>query len=89
MDKNETLQEAAVREVLEETGLNVECTTLLKVECASGFWARFSFIGQVTGGSLKTVAQADKESLQAKWIGNLNEVTLRAKDILPLIERAR
>ncbi|XP_045468980.1 8-oxo-dGDP phosphatase NUDT18 [Harmonia axyridis] len=89
VDKNETIYDAAVREVLEETGLIVECTTLLKVEVASGFWVRFSYIGHVTGGTLKTVAQADQESLQAKWIGNLNEITLRANDILPLIERAR
>ncbi|XP_044757638.1 8-oxo-dGDP phosphatase NUDT18 [Coccinella septempunctata] len=89
VDKNETLYDAAIREVLEETGLIVECTTLLKVECAKGFWVRFSYIGHVTGGKLKTVSQADQESLQAKWIGDLNEVTLRADDILPLIERAR
>ncbi|KAK9884423.1 hypothetical protein WA026_007270 [Henosepilachna vigintioctopunctata] len=89
VDKNETLHDAAVREVLEETGLVVECTTLLKVECASGLWIRFSFVGHVIGGTLKTSNQADKESLQAKWIENLNEVILRANDILPLIERAR
>ncbi|KAL3276755.1 hypothetical protein HHI36_012125 [Cryptolaemus montrouzieri] len=89
VEKNETLYDAALREVLEETGLIVECTTLLKIECARGLWMRFSFVGHVTGGTLKTPNQADKESLQAKWIGNLNEVTLRADDILPLIERAR
>lgn len=48
-------------------------------------------IGHVTGGSLKTLDQADKESLQAQWLpadpDHLPErVPLRAPDILPLIE---
>lgn len=41
------------------------------------------------GGVLKTVARADAESLQASWIDDLNQLSLRACDILPLIERAK
>ena len=37
------------REVLEETGLEMEPTTLLMVECASGAWFRFVVTGNVTG----------------------------------------
>lgn len=75
--------------MLEETGLTFEPTTLLMVECAGGSWIRFVLTGKVIGGTLKTPSQADQESLQAKWIKNLNELTLRAKDITHLIERAR
>lgn len=75
--------------MLEETGLIIDCTTLLMVECAGGSWIRFVLTGTVTGGMLKTPSQADEESLQAKWIKNLNHVTLRAKDITHLIDRAR
>lgn len=75
--------------MLEETGLHVQCTTLLMVECARGNWVRYVLTGVVTGGSLKTPAEADKESLQAKWVGNLGELTLRATDIMDLINRAR
>lgn len=89
MEKGENILNAAAREVLEETGLHIKCTTLLMVECAKGSWIRFVLTGVVTGGTLKTPAQADKESLQAKWIGNLDELNLRAKDITHLIERAR
>lgn len=85
----ENIYEAAEREVLEETGLKIVCTTLLMVECAGGSWIRFVLTGTVIGGTLKTPAQADTESLQAKWIGNLNELSLRAKDITHLIERAK
>lgn len=85
----ELICDAVKREVLEETGLTIEPTTLLMVECAGGSWIRFVLTGIVTGGTLKTPAQADKESLQAKWIANLEELSLRAKDITHLVDRAR
>ena len=40
------------------------------------------------GGSLKTPSQADSESLQAKWISKLSELTLRAVDIIPIVDHA-
>lgn len=89
MQRGETITEATEREVLEETGLIVECKTLLMVETAGGLWVRFVLTGDIIGGSLKTPAQADKESLQAKWIADLNELTLRAPDIIHLIDRTR
>lgn len=89
VEKGENICDATAREVLEETGLIIECTTLLMVECAGGNWVRFVLTGKVTGGTLKTPSQADQESLQAKWIANLNELTLRATDLMDLIERAR
>lgn len=89
MEQGEQIVDAAVREVLEETGLNVKITTLLGVECAGGSWFRFVLTGTVVSGELKTPARADKDSLQAKWILDLNELNLRSNDILPLIELGR
>lgn len=45
----------------------------------------------MNGGSLKTTAQADKESLQAGWFGReeLKHLNLRATDICPLIYAGR
>lgn len=86
MEKDEQIVDAAVREVFEETGLNIEVKSLLAVECAGGSWFRFVLTGTVLNGELKTPARADKESLQAKWISNMNELSLRSKDILPLID---
>lgn len=64
MEKGENIIEAAMREVLEETGLHVKITTLLAVESASGSWFRFVLTGGITGGDLKVPARADQESLQ-------------------------
>lgn len=89
MEKGETIVQAAVREVLEETGLECEPNTLLVVETAGGMWYRFVLTANIVGGELKTPAKADKESLQAKWISNLQEISLRANDILHLIEKAQ
>lgn len=89
MEPGEDITEAARREVLEETGLHFEVTTLLGVETAGGSWFRFVVTGHVTGGKLKTPADADSESLQAKWIENLSELSLRANDVLNIIERGR
>lgn len=62
---------------------------MLMVECAGGMWIRFVVTGAVKGGMLKTPAQADSESLQAKWVADLQELSLRAGDIVELVERAR
>lgn len=72
---------------MEETGLEMVPTTLLCVECASKAWFRFVLTGNIVGGRLKTPADADSESLQAKWIKDINEVNLRANDIYSIIER--
>lgn len=89
MDKGEDICKATEREVLEETGLVIHCTSLLMVESAKGSWLRFVLTGVVLSGTLKTPTLADQESIQAKWIDNLAELPLRAKDVLPVIERGR
>lgn len=89
VDPNETLTDAIKREVLEETGLMLKPETLILVECATGSWFRFVFIGKVTGGKLKTIEDADEESLQACWVKNVNDLSLRSHDIIPLIERGK
>lgn len=89
MERGETIVQAGIREVLEETGLECEPNNLLVVETAGGMWYRFVMTATVVGGELKTPARADKESLQAKWIGNLQEISLRSNDIIHLIEKAQ
>lgn len=89
MERGETIVQAAEREVLEETSLRVRVTTLLAIESAGGSWFRFVVTGKVMGGELKTPACADSESLQAKWIDDLASLSLRATDILNIVDIAR
>ncbi len=60
VEKNETLEEAAIRETKEETGLEVEITSFL------GAYVKphqndimFSFIGKITGGNLTINAESN------------------------------
>lgn len=89
MERGENICEAAAREVLEETGISAEMTTLLGVEAAGGTWIRFILTGRVLGGNLKSLSEADEESMQGKWVSDLNDLQLRANDIISLIETAR
>lgn len=86
MEENETIVEGMRREVKEETGLECDPVTLLLVEESGPSWIRFTFLAEVTGGSIKTTAEADSESLQAQWWDRVSPLPLRAKDILHLIE---
>jgi len=92
MEQNETIEDAVKREVLEESGMIVEPTSLIYVESpGSGFWFRFTLTGNITGGSLKQLSQGDRESLQARWFSVdaiKTTVDLRAHDIIPLINIA-
>uniref|UniRef100_T1IVJ6 Nudix hydrolase domain-containing protein n=1 Tax=Strigamia maritima TaxID=126957 RepID=T1IVJ6_STRMM len=51
MEPGETIEEAAEREVLEETGLQFRANSILIVECAHGSWVRFVLMGDVIGWS--------------------------------------
>ncbi|RWS23722.1 nudix hydrolase-like protein [Leptotrombidium deliense] len=87
VEPGELFVNAVKREVLEETGHIFEPSTLIAVENADGSWYRFVFTGSVVGGKLKTTA--DSESLQASWIANPEQLSLRSHDILPLLAKAK
>ncbi|XP_072538618.1 8-oxo-dGDP phosphatase NUDT18 [Salminus brasiliensis] len=86
MEQGESIQEAVQREVREEAGVDCEPATLLLVQEKGLQWIRFTFLAEVTGGSLKTKAEADAESLQAQWWDREAPLALRASDILTLID---
>lgn len=86
VESEETFEDAVKREVYQETGLDFEPTTLLKVESSHGTWYRFVYTGNIIGGQLKTVAKADQESLQACYTSDVTKLSLRSLDCLKLIE---
>ncbi|XP_018425720.1 PREDICTED: 8-oxo-dGDP phosphatase NUDT18 [Nanorana parkeri] len=88
LERGETLVDGLCREVKEETGLTCEPITLLAVEERGAAWVRFVFLAQHTGGTLKSPASADKESLQASWWDRVSPLPLRCRDILPLLKLA-
>ncbi|KAG0711971.1 8-oxo-dGDP phosphatase NUDT18 [Chionoecetes opilio] len=63
MEAGETIVEAAKREVLEETGLDTDITTVLMVESAAGSWFRFV----VTGNVLDLETPKLCFTLQGRW----------------------
>jgi len=88
MELNETVEAAAQREVLEESGLTYNPTTLVYIEAMRYHWLRFTLTGTVTGGKLKALDLNDKDSLQAQWFDMAtikSTLTVRAHDIFPLI----
>ncbi|NXW06954.1 NUD18 phosphatase, partial [Fregetta grallaria] len=89
MEPGESIVAAMRREVKEETGLECEPLTLLALEERGPAWIRFAFLARPTGGTLKTLEEADAESLQASWwAGDPSALPLRAPDILPLLDLA-
>ncbi|XP_028659158.1 8-oxo-dGDP phosphatase NUDT18 [Erpetoichthys calabaricus] len=86
MELNESIVEGMRREVKEETGFECSPITLLMVEEHGPRWIRFTFLAEITGGSMKTLENSDSESLQAQWWDRISPLSLRAKDILPLID---
>uniref|UniRef100_A0A8C5RSG0 Receptor accessory protein 4 n=1 Tax=Laticauda laticaudata TaxID=8630 RepID=A0A8C5RSG0_LATLA len=89
MEPRETVAEAVRREVQEETGLQCRPLTLLAVEERGPSWIRFVFLARPTGGTLKSLQQADAESLQARWWDRESPaLPLRSRDILPLMDLA-
>ncbi|XP_056319216.1 8-oxo-dGDP phosphatase NUDT18 [Danio aesculapii] len=86
MEECESILEALQREVREEAGIKCQPITLLLVQEQGPRWVRFIFLAEETGGSLKTTAEADDESLQAHWWDRKSPLPLRGHDILSLID---
>jgi 8-oxo-dGTP diphosphatase len=90
LEPGELLAEAAVREVQEESGIEVRLDGLLCIDQlkADGGGTpnrlRFLFKAEAIGGALKTAA--DEHSLQARWFerGQIDALDLRG----PLVQRA-
>uniref|UniRef100_A0A1I7TBJ9 Nudix hydrolase domain-containing protein n=1 Tax=Caenorhabditis tropicalis TaxID=1561998 RepID=A0A1I7TBJ9_9PELO len=90
VEAGETIEEAVVREVKEETGYSCDVIELLSLQVQGSGWYRYAFFCQITGGDLKTTP--DQESLAAEWYSikdvKANKVQLRGRDFIRLIDEA-
>ncbi|XP_051925030.1 8-oxo-dGDP phosphatase NUDT18 [Hippocampus zosterae] len=86
VEVGESLQEALLREVKEEAGFECQPITLLLIQEQGPQWIRFNFLAKITGGSIKTLSEADQDSLQATWWDRRAPLPLRGRDILRLID---
>lgn len=95
LEAGETVEQAAVRETMEEAGVLVQPTALLLLEQqwlpsdepGHGLraWMRFVLTARVVGGTApKTFA--DQHSLEARWLtlGELERLPLRHREVLDL-----
>ncbi|CAG2167530.1 unnamed protein product [Oppiella nova] len=90
-EPNEQIIDTIRREVLEESGLEIAPTALVMMETSSKYVFNFVFTGRVIGGQLKTVADSDSESIEAKWCSQTDicSMNLRYEDTLDVISVVR
>ena len=87
--KNESLEEGIIREVREETGLNFQPISIICIDSQETHWFRFTFVGKITGGKLKSLEEEDSESMEAGWFTPselFSSLALRSLDVRPLID---
>ena len=92
LEWGETLEAAAVREVLEETGIEIRIDGFVEIIEAltpgeTGFhFVIMDYVASAIGGTL----QAGSDALEATWFGAaaLNDLDLTA-DLVSVIEKAR
>lgn len=93
LEAGETIREAAIRETMEEAGVRIEPTGLLRVDqqwFGELAWFRF-VVSAVPVGSTIPKGIPDKHSLEARWVRPhaLREMPLRHPELLELVELPR
>lgn len=102
MEPGETIREAAIRETMEEAGVLVEPTGLLRVEqqwfpnprvhhgdAGVSSWWRFILRARVAGHT-KPKSFADEHSLEARWVrpDEIRRLSLRHHEVIELVDLA-
>ena len=98
LEAGEDIRDAAIRETLEESGVLVEPTALLRVETlwspserGEGLVAWWRFIMRARPvGDLTPKSVADHHSLEARWVrpGEIAQLPLRHPEVIELVAMA-
>lgn len=92
VEPGEAVVDAAVREVREEAGLDVELTGLLFVDQVltddDGSESRLRFVFQGEARSRQLKSEADEHSLRAAWVmrDEIANLSLRSPTVLEMVE---
>lgn len=92
VEKGETLQEAAIREVKEETGLEVTVGGIFSV--TEAFFEKsqhhvlfFTFLGQITGGTLTITDPEEIEEVVWMPVNEAKQYLWLPEDLTDLVEK--
>lgn len=88
VEPGETLAAAALRETLEETGVEVELEGILRIEHTPGIEAtrvRVFYVARAIGGVVK--GAEDEHSLAARWVSlaEMRRLPLRGGEVLEIL----
>jgi phosphatase NudJ len=100
LEPGESIEEAAVRETMEEAGVLVRPTALLRIDQdwtpqstrdgALSSWWRFVLVAEPATPRITPKSYADRHSLEARWLtlGELATLPLRHPEVIELFELA-
>ena len=99
LEPGETIAEAAVRETMEEAGVRVVPTSILRVDQqwfpseGSGLssWWRFVLIARPASAQITPKSWADEHSLEARWLAfdEIAALPLRHPEVLEILALSR
>ena len=72
MDYGESAETGAKREALEEAGIHVNLTNIVRIDFTPGFYTRirilYKAVPQDESSQLRDISQRDEEIIEAKWV---------------------
>jgi phosphatase NudJ len=98
LEPGETIEEAAVRETMEEAGVHVVPTSVVRIDqqwfpsetTGLSSWWRFVLVARPASADITPKSWADEHSLEARWatLAEIDALPLRHPEVISLFEQA-